>query len=133
MRLSSFCFVREDLKTAVALSIVSLLVRVCIMLEGALCYPARGASCLSAEYAWQQLMPDVAALVRSLCVAVEAWPPEVPKPHSLEVAPGDLATPLGLQHLVRPSVVRCSARALSLPLVFRSSHFVLARKQCLPA
>ena len=51
-----------------------------ILLEGVTCYPAQGASCLSAEYAWQQLMPDFAALVRSLCVAVGAWPPEVPKP-----------------------------------------------------
>ena len=73
-----------------------------ILLEGAACYPAKGASCLSAEYAWRQLVPDIAALARSACVAVEAWPPDVPKP-KLFTETGKLAMhePLGLQCTVR--------------------------------
>ena len=71
-----------------------------ILHEGAECYTAQGASCFSAEYAWRQLMPDLAVLVRSLCVAAEAWPPEVPKPAGF-TRPRGLHAPLGLQSTVR--------------------------------
>ena len=48
-------------------------------------------------------MPDFAALVRSLCVALEAWPQGVPKPE-LYAQPNThtMNSPLGLQHMVRP-------------------------------
>ena len=71
--------------------------------------PARGASCLSAVYVWQQLVPDFAALARSLCVALEAWPREVPKP-ALFTDSGKVKShePLGLQYNVRASVSVCS-------------------------
>ena len=79
-----------------------------ILLEGAKCYPAWGevvpSLFLSAEYLWQQLVPDFAALVRSLCTALEAWPPEVAQPEGLETEPGDLHVPLGLQYTVRASL-----------------------------
>ena len=74
-----------------------------ILRVGVECYPASGASCLSAEYAWQQLMPDFAALLRSLCVALEAWPQEVPKPEIFGKADH---SPLGLQYEVRTSLLR---------------------------
>ena len=79
-----------------------------ILRAGVRCYPPGGASCLSAKYAWQQLMPDFAALARSLCVAVEAWPPQVPRP-KLFTDPGkaNLHAPLGLQYMVCPSLLTC--------------------------
>ena len=91
--------------------------RVQILRAGMRCYPAGGASCLSAEYAWQQLMPDFAALVRSLCVAVEAWPPQVPKP-KLFTDPGkaNLHAPLGLQYMVCSSLLTCYARVRAICL-----------------
>ena len=66
------------------------------------CYPARGASCLSAEYAWRKLMPDFAALLRSLCMALEAWPQEVPKPQIFGEPDDHRHSPLGLQYKVHP-------------------------------
>ena len=106
-------------------------VRVQILLEGARSYPARGARCLSAACAWQQLVPDIAALVRSLCVAVEAWPPGAPLPRGLETAlePGHMYTPLGLQLTVRPS----QSVAPRVRTAHNPSQLVLARRQCLPA
>lgn len=89
-----------------------------ILRAGVECYPARGASCLSAEYAWQQLMPDFAALLRSLCVALEAWPQEVPKPKIF----GELDvhhSPLGLQYMV------CSSLCGVLHAQHLLSQFVL--------
>ena len=78
--------------------------------EGAVSHPARITSSLSVEYLWGQLVPDFAALVRSTCVALEAWPQEVAKP-VLFPDPGDvkLDAPLGLQYKVRHSVFTCSA------------------------
>ena len=82
-----------------------------ILHEGAKCYTAQRATCLSAEYVWRQLMPDLAALVRSLCVAVEAWPPEVPKPPGF-THPEDSHVPLGLQYTVRASLpIACTSSA----------------------
>ena len=73
-----------------------------MLLDVAKCYPRQGASCLSVEYAWRQLMPGLAALARGLCVAVEAWPPGVPEPQGLTTHPEDLHAPLGMQYMVRP-------------------------------
>ena len=74
--------------------------------EGAMSHPARITSSLSVEYLWGHLVPDFAALVRSLCVALEAWPQEVAKP-ALFPDPGDvkLDAPLGLQYKVRLSIL----------------------------
>ena len=68
------------------------------------------ASGLSAEYAWRQLVPDIAALAHSACVALEAWPPDVPKP-VLYTDLENLAMqdPLGLQLTVRAPLYACSA------------------------
>ena len=75
-----------------------------ILLEGAKCCPAGGASCLSAELVWRQLMPDFAALAHSLCMALEAWARDAPGTN-FGLAPGveaPLHSPLGLQYTVRP-------------------------------
>ena len=80
-----------------------------ILLEGARCYPPTGSDCLSAGFVWRQLVPDFAALVRSLCVAVDAWPPEVAKPKIFaDVVKSGWQMPLGLQYNVRPSLATCS-------------------------
>ena len=110
-----------------------------ILLEGARCKPAGAASCLSAEHTWQRLVPDFAALVRSLCAAVEAWPPEVPKPPGMETQPGDLHVPLGLQYTVRPSQSAAprgrvaSLQAGNLCLRARSAYQLVNRARQTPA
>ena len=85
-----------------------------ILLKGvAPCYPLGAKICLSAEHTWRQLVPDLAALVRTLCVALDAWPRDVPKPDIFGVVDPqtpNLHTPLGLQVLVR--------RALLVPFCF---------------
>ena len=69
-----------------------------IQLDGALRCPAGGFDYLSADFTWRQLVPDFAALVRNICVAMEAWtrglPGQGPNQH----------TTLGLQLNVRPSL-----------------------------
>ena len=73
-----------------------------VLRAGAECSPAGGASCLSAEYAWQQLMPDCAALLRNLCLALEAWPQEMPMPVLFE-PPADVhQLALRLRYSVHP-------------------------------
>ena len=76
-----------------------------ILLDGALRCPAGGTDFLSADFTWRQLVPDFAALVRSVCVALEAWPQDV-----LEREPNQLTT-LGLQHNVSPSLPSAQPRA----------------------
>ena len=88
-----------------------------ILREGAKCTPDVGASFLSVDYVWRQLVPDLSALVRSLCVAVEAWPRGVPKPTLFPDLPeGNLHDPLGLQIVVRPHS-HCSAHEQGPPLI----------------
>ena len=88
-------------------------VRSQILLQGVKCCPARGASCLTSEHTWGQLMPAFAALVRSLCVLVEAWPRT---PGSLlfpRVGVGSQHSPQGLQCTVRPALSACFAVSTS--------------------
>ena len=81
---------------ALSTSVKSLLVLVRkMLLDGALRYPAEGPDYMSPGYTWQDLVPDVAALVRSVCVAMEAWTQGLePNQHTV----------LGLQLNVRPSL-----------------------------
>ena len=76
-----------------------------ILLDGALRCPLGGTDCLSADFTWRQLVPDFAALVRSVSVALEAWPQDV-----LEREPNQLTT-LGLQQNVCPSLPFAQPRA----------------------
>ena len=87
-----------------------------ILLQAAGCSLVGDASWLSAEFTWRQLVPDFAALARSICVALEAWPREVPKPALFMEGEVKLHGPLGLQLTVRPSLSACSLRAPSLAL-----------------
>lgn len=89
-----------------------------ILLQAAESCPGGGASCLSAEFTWRQMVPDFAALARSVCVALEAWPREVPK-SALFTNAGEinLHGPPGLQFTVRPSLPVISLRAPSLALI----------------
>ena len=104
-----------------------------ILLEGSQCYPAEGASSLSLEYVWQQLVPGFAALVRSLCTAVEAWPPELAKPQGTETEPGDAHVPLGLQYTVRPSPSVAPCVSVACLCFSPYSHAVLPAEAVVPA
>ena len=87
---------------------MQILQEACYLYKGERAAVGSVAPCLSAEYAWRQLVPDIAALARSACVAVEAWPPDVPKPvlyTDLENLP--MQDPLGLQYTVRASLPAC--------------------------
>ena len=72
-------------------------------LQWADCNSAGAPSCLSAEFTWQQLMPDFAALARSLCAGVEALLQAVPRP-VLNTDSGvlDQRIPLDLQRMASP-------------------------------
>ena len=94
-----------------------------------MCCPAEGASCLSAEYTWQQLVPDLAALVRRVCVAVEAWPPGAPTPQCLETGPDTVYTPLALQYMVRPSQPAFGFLIMALALA-RKQGFTRLTTEC---
>ena len=74
--------------------------------DGVSCLSAGRAVCLSVEFAWRQLVPDFAALVRSVCVALEAWPQGMAKPKLFMTPdkPNLHVPPLGLQYQVRPSL-----------------------------
>ena len=90
-----------------------------ILLEGTVACPHSGASCLSAEYTWRQLVPDVAALARSLCLALEAWPKGVPQPRlpftDNDPAEAYLHGPLGLQYTVRAPLLVAVAHVRLCP------------------
>ena len=93
--------------------------RVQILLEGVRCWPPAGSDCLSADIVWRQLVPDFAALVRSLCAAVQAWPPEVPMPNIFaDIVKSGCQMPLGLQYNVRPLLSTCSAPGRAVPQCF---------------
>ena len=89
-----------------------------ILLQVAESCPVGGASCLSADYTWRQLVPDFAALAHSVCMALVAWPKDVPKP-ALYTNSGEIVLhrPLGLQFSVRPLLSACSLRVPSPALV----------------
>ena len=95
-------------------------------------YHTGAARSLSADYTWRQLVPDFAALVRSVCMALEAWPQDVPVPEPLRPKnPGmNLDSPLGLQYIVRrPGLSTlfgaCADVALSMWVVHK--HMASAR------
>ena len=69
------------------------------------CLSAGRAACLSVEFAWRQLVPDNAALVRSVCAALQAWPQGMAKPKLFMTPdkPNQHVQPVGLQYYVRPS------------------------------
>ena len=99
-------------------------------------HPARITSSLSVEYLWGQLVPDFAALVRSLCVALEAWPQGVAKP-VLFPDPGDvkLDAPLGLQYKVRHfclHALRCPSKCPMHERAAPLSHLLDDRAQQTP-
>ena len=73
-------------------------------------------------------MPESAALVRSLCVAVEAWPRNVAKPKLFPDSPlGNLHEPLGLLYLVCPLPSLCSAHAAKAAHAYPLWRVVRAR------
>ena len=73
-------------------------------------------------------MPESAALVRSLCVAAEAWPRDVAKPKLFPDSPlGNLHEPLGLQYLVCPLPSLCSPYAAKTAFAYPLWRVVRAR------
>lgn len=91
---------------------MSVCVQMC--LQWAYCNSAGAPSCLSPEFTWQQLMPDFAALARSLCLGVEALLRAVPRP-ALNIDSGVLhhRVPLDLQRMVRPRFLLALRHALN--------------------
>ena len=71
--------------------------------------PTQGASCLSAKYVWQQLMPEFAALVRSLCVAWRRGHPRCPSREAWQRSQGTRSRPWSCSTPCAPHcVLRCA-------------------------
>ena len=76
-------------------------------------------------------MPESAALVRSLCMAMEGWPRDVAKPKIfLDHPVGNLHEPRGLQYMVCPLLSPALRVPQKLPLVTLSGEFITLT--CLP-